>query len=62
MKGRAGLFVAVISCGIAVLAASKLVGQIRVVDVLTLFGAGFAAGGGLVAAIIRRRKPRHPTA
>lgn len=58
MKENAGLVVAVIACGVAVLAASKLVGLIRLVDVMTLFGAGFAAGAGLIGAIIRRRQRR----
>jgi hypothetical protein len=58
MRENAGFVVAVIACGVAVLAASKLVGVIRVVDVMTLFGAGFAAGAGLMGAIIRRRQRR----
>ena len=60
MKANSGLVIAVISFGVAALAASKLVGQVRLVDVMTLFGAGFAAGAGLVGAIIRRRLSRGP--
>jgi hypothetical protein len=55
MKGTSGVIIAVLSCGVAALAASRLVGQVRLVDVMTLFGSGFAAGAGLVGAIIRRR-------
>ena len=58
MKENAGFVIAVIAFGLAVLTASKLVGPIRLVDVLTLFGAGFAAGAGLIGAIIRRRHVR----
>ena len=58
MKGNSGLVIAVISFGVAALAASRLVGPVRLVDVLTLFGAGFAAGAGLIGAIIRRRQSR----
>jgi hypothetical protein len=58
MKENAGFVVAVIASGVAVLAASKLIGLIRLVDVITLFGAGFAVGAGLIGAIIRRRQRR----
>jgi hypothetical protein len=53
--GRGGHFL--LSGG---LAASKLVGEVRLVDVMKLFGAGFAPGAGLVDAIIRRRQSRGP--
>ena len=55
MKGMPGLVIGVLSLGVAALAASRLVGQVRLVDVVTLFGSGFAAGAGLIGAIIRRR-------
>lgn len=58
MKGMSGVIIAVVSLGVAALAASRLVGQVRLVDVMTLFGSGFAAGAGLVGAIIRRRYER----
>ena len=58
MKETPGLVIAVASCGLAVLVASRMVGPVRLVDVLALFGSGFAAGAGLIGAIIRRRLAR----
>ena len=55
MKGMSGIVIGVLSLGVAALAASRLAGQVRLVDVMTLFGSGFAAGAGLIGAIIRRR-------
>jgi hypothetical protein len=62
MKGMSGLVIAVLSCGLAVLTASRMVGQVRLVDVMTLFGTGFAAGAGLIGAILRRRLARRSAA
>ena len=59
MKGNSGLVIAVASCGLAILVASRMVGPVRLVDVIALFGAGFAAGAGLIGAIIRRRLGRN---
>lgn len=58
MRGMPGVVIAVVAIGIAALTASRLTGQIRGVDVLTLFGAGFAAGAGVIGAVIRRRYDR----
>ena len=58
MKGMSGVFIAIVACGLAALTASRLSAQVRLVDVLTLFGAGFAAGAGVIGALIRRRLTR----
>jgi tellurite resistance protein TehA-like permease len=58
MKGMPGIVIAIVSIGLAALTASRMVPTMRLVDVLTLFGSGFAAGAGLIGAIIRRRYDR----
>jgi hypothetical protein len=55
MKGMPGLVIGVLAFGLAALTASRLAGQVRSVDMMTLFGAGFAAGAGVIGAILRRR-------
>jgi hypothetical protein len=59
MKGMPGVVIAVVAIGIATLTASRIVPPTRLVDVLTLFGAGFAAGAGVIGAVIRRRYDRN---
>lgn len=55
MRGIAGVVIAIVTIGIAALTASRVVPPMRLVDVLTFFGAGFAAGAGVIGAVIRRR-------
>jgi hypothetical protein len=59
MKGMPGVVIAIVAFGIAALAASRVVPPMRLVDVLTFFGAGFAAGAGVIGAVIRRRYDRN---
>ena len=58
MKGMPGVVIAIVAFGLAALTASRVVPATRLVDVLTLFGAGFAAGAGVIGAVIRRRYDR----
>lgn len=58
MKGMPGVVIAIVSFGLAALTASRMVPTMRLVDVLTLFGSGFAAGAGVIGAVIRRRYDR----
>jgi hypothetical protein len=58
MKRTGPLVIALISCGVAVLAALKLIDRVRVVDIITLFATGFAAGAGLVSGLMRLRRRR----
>jgi hypothetical protein len=62
MKGMPGVVIAIVAFGIAALAALaalRVVPPMRLVDVLTFFGAGFAAGAGVIGAVIRRRYDRN---
>jgi tellurite resistance protein TehA-like permease len=59
MKGMPGVVIAIVAVGIAALTASRVVPPTRLVDVLTFFGAGFAAGAGVIGAVIRRRYDRN---
>jgi hypothetical protein len=62
MRIMAGLVVAIAGCGLAILTGSRLAEHIRLVDMLTLFGAGCAAGAGVVGTVIRYRLSRGPVA
>jgi len=59
MKGMPGVVIAIVAFGIAALAASRVVPPMRLVDVLTSYGAGFAAGAGVIRAAIHRRYDRN---
>lgn len=61
-REKLALGVAVVSCVVAVVAALKVVGQVRLVDAIALFAGGFGAGAGLVGAVIRHRQRRGPAA
>jgi hypothetical protein len=52
----AALVIAVLAMVTGLLAAGQLSDRVRWVDIVTLFGSGFGAGAGLVAAIGRMRR------
>jgi hypothetical protein len=54
----AALVIAVLAMVVGMLAASQLSDRVRWVDIVTLFGSGFGAGAGLVAAMVRMRPDR----
>ena len=57
------LFVSAASAAVALVSALQLVGEVRLVHVITLFFGGFGSGAGLVGALAARRAARrsdHP--
>ena len=54
----AGLVIAVLAIVLGMLAASQMTDRVRLVDIVTLFGSGFGAGAGLVAALGQLRQDR----
>jgi hypothetical protein len=59
-KARVQLLAGILSTGVALLSAVSLRDRIRLVDILTLFFGGFAAGVSLLSAVRNWRERRLP--
>ena len=57
-RAALGVVAAVMGLAVGLLNAMQLSGRIRMVDILTLFASGVAAGAGLVKAMIDLRQSR----
>jgi hypothetical protein len=54
-RPQAPIFIGIVCIMLGVLVATRLGDQVRLVDIVTLFGSGFGAGAGLVGGLVRFR-------